>query len=203
MNIKTFSWAKLLIGASAAMPALALALTVGKPAPDFTVTDTHGEEVSLSDFVGKTVVLEWTNHKCPFVVKHYSAGNMQAQQRKAAELDIVWLSIISSAPDKQGHVSAEKANEIATQNDASPHRILLDESGDIGRAYKAKTTPHMYVIGDDGTLLYQGAIDSNDSADRDDIPESEQYILSAFDALGEGEEIATNTTAPYGCSIKY
>ena len=201
MNPRLFTPAALL--ALLLSPALAVALPVGESAPDFTVVSSQGDEVSLSDFAGKYVVLEWTNHKCPFVRKHYRPGNMQMQQRTAADKDIVWLSIVSSAPGKQGHVSAEEAEELSESREAAAHRVLLDESGDIGRAYKAKVTPHMYLVGKDGKLLYNGAIDSNDSADSSDIADAEQYILAAFDALDADEDIATDTTIPYGCSIKY
>mgnify|MGYP000402755409 CR=1 FL=1 len=134
------------------------ALSVGKPAPEFTGIDTAGTQHALSDFRGKTVVLEWTNHDCPYVRKHYDSGNMQSQQKAAAEDGVVWLSIISSAPGKQGHVPGEEANRLTSTRNASPTAVLLDESGDIGRLYGAKTTPHMFVIAGKGDVVYAGAI---------------------------------------------
>ncbi|MEL7454838.1 MAG: redoxin domain-containing protein, partial [Pseudomonadota bacterium] len=145
------------------------AASVATPAPDFTALTAAGETVTLSDFAGQTVVLEWTNHGCPFVQKHYNEAykNMQGLQADATSEDMVWLSVISSAPGKQGHVDAEEANALTTSRGAAPSAVILDESGDLGRLYGAKTTPHMYIIDADGLLTYAGAIDSNRSADPD------------------------------------
>ncbi|MEO1474854.1 MAG: redoxin domain-containing protein, partial [Pseudomonadota bacterium] len=164
-----------------------------------------GETVSLSDFAGQTVVLEWTNHGCPFVQKHYDETykNMQGLQTAAADDGVVWLSVISSAPGKQGHVSPEEANELTTSRGAAPSAVIIDESGDIGRLYDAKTTPHMYIITGDGTLAYQGAIDSIKSARVSDIPEADNYVTAALDAVAAGEAVETAQTRPYGCSVKY
>lgn len=177
----------------------------GATAPDFTGTTTSGDEVSLSDFAGKTVILEWTNDGCPFVQKHYAdpPKNMQALQDRAGEEDLVWLQIISSAPGKQGHVSAEKAEEINAGRDASPTHVILDPSGDIGRLYEAKTTPHMFVIKADSEIAYAGAIDSIPSAKVDDIAKAENYVTAALDAVAAGEAVATPSEKPYGCSVKY
>lgn len=182
-----------------AAPAMAKTPT-GAQAPDFTVADSNGVTHSLSDFRGKNVVLEWTNHKCPYVVKHYSADNMQATQRFTTGDDTVWLSVISSAPGKQGHVSGVAANALTAERGASPTAVLLDESGDMGRAYDAKTTPHMYIINPAGTLVYQGAIDSNRSSNPATIPGATNYVKAAFEDLNA---IAVNDTQPYGCTIKY
>jgi peroxiredoxin len=179
------------------------AATVGQPAPAFTLTDTKGTTHSLADFAGKTVVLEWFNHECPFVKKHYGAGNMQRQQAAATGKGVVWLTINSSAPGKQGHVNAEQANAILGEWKASPTAFLLDHDGTVGRAYGAKTTPHMYVIDGTGVLRYNGAIDSNPSADPADIPGATQYVEAALGDLAANRAVARGTTQPYGCSVKY
>jgi peroxiredoxin len=177
---------------------------VGQPAPDFTVVDTAGVEHSLSDFAGKKVVLEWTNHECPFVVKHYGSDNMQGQQRMARdEHDVVWLSVISSKPGAQGHVSPEQADELTASRNASPAAVLLDESGDMGRAYDARVTPHMYIIDEDGVLQYMGGIDSNPSSNPADIPGATQYVVAALTEMAAGQPITDTMTRPYGCTIKY
>lgn len=180
-------------------------LVPGIMAPDFTGTTSMGETVSLSDFAGKTVVLEWTNHDCPFVVKHYNdeLSNMQGLQASAAADEVVWLSVISSAPGKQGHVSASQANELTTSRGAQPAHVILDESGDIGRLYGAKTTPHMYVIKADGELAYNGAIDSISSARVSDIPEADPYVTMALASVSAGADPDPDATKPYGCSVKY
>ncbi|WP_028770516.1 thioredoxin family protein [Silanimonas lenta] len=188
--------------AFAANAAMAAA-TVGQPAPAFTLTDSKGQRHSLSDFAGKTVVLEWFNHECPFVKKHYGAGNMQAQQAEATARGTVWLVVNSSAPGKQGHVSGEEAERILGEWKATPTAFLLDHDGTVGRAYGAKTTPHLFVIDGEGVLRYNGAIDSNPSADPADIPGATQFVREALADLGAGRPVARGTTQPYGCSVKY
>jgi len=178
-------------------------LDVGEPAPDFEGLDTQGKPHRLADYRGKIVVLEWTNHDCPYVRKHYSAGNMQAQLQEAAAQGVVWLSIISSAPGKQGHVSPAQADELTQSRQAAPHAVILDPTGNIGRAYSAKTTPHMYIIDQSGTLVYMGGIDSITSANADDIPNATQYVRVALQALAAGKPISEPVTQPYGCSVKY
>lgn len=175
---------------------------IGAPAPAFTAVDAYGNNVNLSDLAGKTVVLEWTNHECPFVVKHY-AGNMQTLQKDFTEQDVVWLSIISSAPGKQGYVSAEKAVELTASRDAAPTAVLFDETGVIGKAYDAKTTPHMYVINTDGNLAYMGGIDSIASAKAEDVAKATPLFANALTAVLAGETPDPAVTRPYGCSIKY
>ena len=193
----------LLAGLLVAAP-LAAAPVIGEPAPDFELLDTAGNAHRLSDYRGQLVVLEWTNHECPFVRKHYESGNMQAQQRTAAGLhDAVWLTIISSKSGAQGHVSPEQADELTASRDASPTAVLIDEPGDVGRAYAAQVTPHMYIIDPEGTLVYMGGIDSNPSADPADIPDATQYVLAALDDLAAGRAIGEPVTRPYGCTIKY
>jgi len=176
---------------------------IGQPAPAFTGIDTAGNTHALSDFLGKTVVLEWTNHDCPYVRKHYNADNMQAQQRQATADGIVWLSVISSAPGKQGHVSPTQADELTASRNAAPTAVLIDESGEIGRAYKARTTPHMYIIDKDGTLAYMGGIDSVPSASPADIEKATQYVPAALAQVMQGNAADPAVTRPYGCSVKY
>jgi len=178
-------------------------LRVGEPAPDFEGVDTGGNVQRLADYRGKTVVLEWTNHDCPFVRKHYNAGNMQAQQREAAAQDVVWLSVISSAPGKQGHVSPAQADELTRNRNAEPHAVILDTEGRIGRAYHAKTTPHMFIIDPAGKLVYMGGIDSIATANPDDIPGATQYVRTALQEMAAGKPVSTPVTRPYGCSVKY
>ncbi|MFM1891870.1 MAG: hypothetical protein RLZ44_947 [Pseudomonadota bacterium] len=176
---------------------------IGQPAPAFSGVDTQGKTHRLEDYRGRTVVLEWTNHDCPYVRKHYGAGNMQAQQRDAAAQGAVWLSVISSAPGKQGHVSAAAADELTRSREAAPQAVLLDPAGEIGRAYGAQTTPHMYVIDPAGTLVYMGGIDSIASTSAADIPRATQYVREALQQLAAGEPVSEPVTRPYGCSVKY
>ena len=177
---------------------------IGEPAPEFTGTTAEGKEISLKELEGKIVVLEWTNHACPFVKKHYSTGNMQETQRKAKAMgDVVWLSVVSSAPGRQGHVTPEEARKITEEKNAAPTAKILDPQGEIGRKYGAKTTPHMFVIDKDGTLGYAGAIDDNPSAQNDTVEGAENYVLAALNAIQKGEEVDPARTRPYGCSVKY
>jgi peroxiredoxin len=175
---------------------------VGQPAPSFTLTDAAGKSHSLADFKGKTVVLEWTNAECPFVKKHYS-GNMQKQQGQATSQDVVWLTINSSASGKQGHVDGKGAQQVIARVGGKQTAYLLDAPGKVGRAYNAKTTPHMYVIDGAGTLQYAGGIDSIASADTDDIAKATQYVPQALSDLQAGKPVRVATSQPYGCSIKY
>jgi peroxiredoxin len=179
------------------------AVNVGQPAPDFTGADSNGKQHSLSQYKGKTVVLEWTNHDCPYVKKHYNSGNMQALQKDATANGIVWLSIISSRPGKQGHVSGKQANELTASRNASPTAVILDESSEIGLLYGAKTTPHMYIVDKSGQLVYMGGIDNTPSKDEDDIPKSKNYVRTALDEMAAGQAIKESITRPYGCSVKY
>jgi len=176
---------------------------VGKAAPDFTGVDSNGKQHSLSQYKGKTVVLEWTNHDCPYVKKHYNSGNMQKLQKDATANDIVWLSIISSKLGKQGHVSSKQANQLTQSRNAAPTAVILDESSEIGMLYGAKTTPHMYIVDKSGQLVYMGGIDDNPSKNEDDIPTSKNYVSAGLDALAAGKSIENSITRPYGCSVKY
>jgi len=175
---------------------------IGQPAPNISATTTQNATFDLSALSDKTVVLEWTNADCPYVKKHYTTDNMQSLQKAAAEDGVVWVSIISSAPGKQGHVDAETANQIAEDKGAAPAHIVLDPSGEIGQAYDARTTPHMYVI-DQGTLAYMGGIDDIRSTDPDDVAKANNYVTAALANIKAGEPVATPVAKPYGCSVKY
>lgn len=183
-------------------PALATVVT-GETAPDVRVLDSNGSERSLSEFKGQDVILEWTNHKCPYVEKHYNSGNMQSLQKRAASDGIAWLTVISSAPGKQGHVSGAEANELSKTRGAAPSAVLLDEAGIAGRLYAAKTTPHMYIINDQGTLMYQGAIDSIPNTKVAAIAEATNYVTAALDSMKAGTSIEVTESQPYGCTVKY
>lgn len=181
----------------------AAAPVIGKPAPQFTVIDSNGKSHSLSDYKGKTVVLEWTNDGCPYVKKHYGAGNMQKLQGEVAAAGGVWLSIISSAPGKQGYVKGAEANQLTTSRNAKPTAVLLDPVGAVGRAYEAQTTPHMFVIDQKGMLRYMGAIDDQPSTDASTIATARNYVREAFNAVVSDGKVAETATDPYGCSVKY
>ena len=174
-------------------------------APEFKLSDSYGNEISLSSFIGKKVVLEWTNHGCPYVAKHYETGNMQSTQEFAKEEEIIWLSIISSAPGTQGYVSSDEANALTITGKASPSHVLFDPTGEVGRIYDAKTTPHMYIINEEGLMKYQGAID--DAGGRGfmsrDLLKAKNYVKDSLKEMGKGEEISSPITKPYGCSVKY
>lgn len=175
----------------------------GSAAPDFKLTDTNGKEHSLSDFKGKFVVLEWTNFGCPFVRKHYDSGNMQALQEKYTGKDVVWLMIGSSAEGKQGNFPPEKWNEMVEEKGAKPTAVLLDPEGTVGKLYGAMTTPDMFIIDPEGTLVYRGAIDSIASADKSDIQKATNYVSTSLDAAMDGKPVEPASTKPYGCSVKY
>ncbi len=179
------------------------AATVGQPAPAFSAANSDGGTTTLADLKGKYVVLEWTNDGCPFVQKHYNSGNTQGLQKDATDKGAVWLSVISSAPGKQGHVDARQAKALSTSRKAHPSQVLLDPAGDLGRLYGAKTTPHMFIVNPEGKLVYAGAIDSIASADADDIPEATPYVRLALTEAIAGKSLTHPVTTPYGCSVKY
>ena len=179
------------------------ALQIGQPAPEFTAEDSKGTTVHLNDYRGKTVVLEWTNADCPFTRKHYHSGNMQSIQALAQHDGVVWLSIISSAPGKQGYVNGAAADLLTQARKAAPTAVLLDPSGTLGRMYGAKTTPHMFVIDKNGMLRYMGGMDSIASTDAGDIAKAEPYLKEAMVAVEQGNTPPHALTKPYGCSIKY
>jgi peroxiredoxin len=176
---------------------------VGAPAPGFTANATTGKAVSLADQRGKIVVLEWTNHDCPYVVKHYSTSNMQALQKEATGQGVVWLTIISSAPGTQGHVSAAQADELTASRKASPSAVLLDPTGTVGKAYGATNTPHMFVIDKAGTLMYAGAIDDKPTSRKGDVQGAQNYVREALAAVAAGQPVKTPVTRAYGCTVKY
>jgi len=185
---------------AAATPAVA---EVGKPAPDFTGTDTNGTKHTLSGLKGKTVVLEWTNPECPYVVKHYDSKNMQTLQKEATADGIVWLSVASSAEGKEGYMSGEEANKYMAEKEAAATARIIDASGEIGKLYGAQTTPHMYVINAEGVLVYAGAIDSDDSFKPETIAGATNYVREALKALKDGKAVEVSSTKPYGCGVKY
>jgi peroxiredoxin len=190
---------------------LALAMTapvqaipeIGKPAPAFSGKDSSGRTVTLADYAGKTVVLEWTNHECPFVKKHYDSANMQSLQADLTGKGGVWLTVISSAPGKQGHVSTAQANELTASRKAAPSAVILDEDGAIGMAYGATATPQMVVITPKQTVAYMGAIDSIASARQADIAKADNYVRAAYEAVAAGKPVHVAETKAYGCSVKY
>lgn len=176
---------------------------IGQSAPDFTVIDSDGHTHHLADYRGKFVVLEWLNHGCPFVAKHYDSGHMQALQKKYTDAGVVWLSIISSKPGSQGHATPKEANQTKAEKKSAATAILLDESGTVGRLYAAKVTPHMFIISPEGTLIYAGGIDDKRSTDVADIATAKNYVAQALDEALAGNSITKPTSQPYGCSIKY
>jgi peroxiredoxin len=187
---------------AAAAPAPADAV-VGQPAPAFTLTDSNGKSHSLASFRGKTVVLEWWNHECPFVAKHYGSGNMQKLQKEWTGKGVVWLTVSSSAPGKQGFVDAAKANALMKEKGGASTAVLLDHDGKAGKAYGAKTTPHMFVIDAKGTLVYAGGIDDKPSTDQADVATAKNHVSAALAELLAGKPVTTATSAPYGCGVKY
>lgn len=179
------------------------ALETGDAAPNFSLPGTDGKEHSLSDYKGKYVVLEWLNHNCPFVKKHYNSGNMQQLQEHYTEAGVVWLSINSTNPDHRDYVSLEQEAQLAISEHAHATAILHDSDGSVGHAYEAQTTPHIFIIDPDGNVVYQGAIDSIRSANPADISQATNYIKTALDALMSGQTVALPSTKSYGCGVKY
>ncbi len=184
-----------------AIVAEASAQVPGNAAPTFTGTSAAGETISLSDLAGRTVVLEWTNHDCPYVRRHYE-GNMQGLQQAAAEDDVIWIQVISSAPGEQGHVDSATALSLNEERGANVAYTLMDPDGTIGRAFDARTTPHMYVIDGEGVLQYAGGIDDIPRP-RASSPEPTPFVTMALDAVAQGRSPDPAATAPYGCSVKY
>lgn len=179
------------------------AAEIGKTAPAFSLPDTSGNLRALEEFRDKTVILEWTNHDCPYVRKHYGTGNMQALQKDMTDADVIWLTIISSVPGKQGYVTPAEADELTASRGAHPTAVLLDVDGTVGRLYGAKTTPQMYIITPDRDLVYAGAIDDKPTARRASIEGAHNYVRAAYASLEAGEAIESPSTKPYGCSVKY
>jgi hypothetical protein len=182
---------------------LGWAARVGEQAPDFTATDTNGQVHKLSEYQGKFVVLEWTNRGCPYTQKHYNSGNMQRLQREWTGRGVIWLTVISSAPGKQGYVTASEENAYLKQANAAPTAVLLDPAGTLGRLYDAKTTPHIFVINPKGSLIYNGAIDDRPTTDVSDVNGAKNYVSLALAEATSGKPVGTPTSRPYGCSVKY
>lgn len=186
-----------LLAASLAAP------SIDAPAPAFSGPASNGATISLEQFKGETVVLEWTNDGCPFVQKHYETRNMQQTQETANAAGVVWITVISSAPGKQGHADTTRANILTEERGAQPDYVLLDADGVVGKAYGAKTTPQMALIDGEGVLRYAGAIDDKPSANHATIKGATNYLLAALTSVSEGKPVAVRETQPYGCSIKY
>lgn len=201
---RTVSKSLLAALAFACTPLVALAAAeANQPAPAFSGKGADGKTIRLADYRGKNVVLEWTNHECPFVKKHYESGNIPALQKEAAAKGIVWLQVISSAPGEQGQVDGSAAIKINGYRDAKPAGTILDTDGKIGQLYGARTTPHIFIVDAQGTLVYKGGIDSIASTDQADISKAEPYVANAIKALASGQKISQSSTRPYGCSVKY
>jgi peroxiredoxin len=176
---------------------------VGKPAPDFSLQDISGKKHELSDYKGKYVVLEWVNFGCPFVKKHYGSENMQKLQKEFADKGVVWLSICSSAPGKQGNETPEAAEKGISEYGWAASAYLVDEDGKVGKLYNAKTTPEMFVVNPEGTLIYAGAIDDKPTPNPARIKGSNNYVKAALTEATAGKQVSVRTTKPYGCSVKY
>ncbi len=181
----------------------AASIETGAPAPAFSVRDASGATRTLEEFRGRLVVLEWTNHGCPYVRKHYDSGNMQALQREATADGVVWLQVITSPPGEQGHLDGPGALARVRTDNAAPSATLLDPSGVMGRAYGARNTPQMFIIGPDGVLLYQGAIDDRPSARPSSLEGATNYVRAALGDIAAGRSVQISETTPYGCSVKY
>ena len=178
-------------------------VTIGQPAPNFTLTDVSGQARSLSDYKGQFVVLEWLNPDCPFVKKHYESDNMQALQKKSMDKGVVWLTINSSAAGKEGNYPPEQLKKLLEDQDSHPTALFTDSDGTVGKLYGAKTTPHMFVVNPEGNVVYQGAIDSVPSADKEDVAGAQNYVQAALDEAMAGKAVSAPTTKSYGCSVKY
>ena len=195
-------WMGCAVVAALALPSL-WAARVGEPAPDFTATDSNGKVQKLSSYAGKFVVLEWHNRDCPYTRKHYESGNMQRLQREWTSRGVVWFTVISSAPGKQGYMTAEEENAYLKQINAAPTAVLLDPTGAVGHLYNAKTTPQMVVINPQGVVIYDGAIDDKPTTDLADIPAAKNYLSLALTEALAGKPVSIPTSRPYGCSVKY
>lgn len=195
--------ATFLLLSATSMHGVAEVARVGATAPNFTLKNAKGEEVSLKNFIGKTVVLEWFNPGCPFVKKFYSNGDMPRFQKSLIEKGGVWLTISSSAEGRQGHISQEDAEKTAQEHSMQSTALLLDSDGSVGKMYGARTTPHMFVIDPKGALAYAGAIDNVPSTRASDIASATNHVLAAVDAIASGKTPTPADTEPYGCSVKY
>lgn len=188
--------------AALAIPASAN-LTAGQPARDFKLRDTDNNVIQLAQYKGKTVVIEWNNPGCPFVKKHYASGNMQGTQAAALAQGVVWLTVNSGAPGKQGHMSGTEAAGFVKAQKAKVTEYLLDPQGVVGKAYGAKTTPQIFIINPAGTIVYQGAIDDKPTANAADIAGARNHVKAALGELKAGKPVSVAETKPYGCAVKY
>ena len=188
---------------AAGLVAPAWAARVGEPAPAFTAADSNGVKHALVDYAGKFVALEWHNNGCPYVRKHYNSGNMQKLQKAWTGRGVVWLTVISSAPGKQGYVTAAEENAYLKQVDAAPTAVLLDPAGSLGHLYDAKTSPHMFIINPSGTLIYNGAIDDQPTPDPASVAGATNFVGQALTEAMAGKPVSVPTSRPYGCSVKY
>lgn len=204
MKTKLFILTGIALGLLATGSVARAGAEIGAAAPDFSLNDLSGQTHRLADYRGKTVVLEWHNPDCPIVGKHYRSGNMQATQRAAEADGAVWLTINSGAPDSQGgNYSAAELTQYLQKGGAAPSAYLRDPEGKVGRLYGAKTTPHMFVIDQNGVLVYNGAIDSIRSSDPADVKKATNYVTAALADLKSGRAVTTASTQPYGCAVKY
>jgi peroxiredoxin len=194
---------KLSVLAGLLFSAAALAVNPGQPAPDFSLKDTSGRTVKLSDFRGKHVVLEWVNPECPYVRKHYDSANMPGLQKEFGAKNVAWLAINSTREGHSEFKSPQQMDAWMKQQGAAPAATLLDRDSKVGRAYGAVTTPHMYVIDPKGTLLYVGAIDDKRSTRPEDVKTAKNYVRAALGETLAGKPVSTASTTPYGCSVKY
>lgn len=198
-------WTRLLLlaGIAVSAPVVHAAAVPGQPAPAFQANDINGKPVSLADFRGKTVVMEWNNPHCPFVMKHYTSGNMQALQRKAAGTGVVWLSVNSTADSHSEYMAPARLASWFGDQKAAPTAVVMDTNGDIARAYGARVTPHMFVIDPSGKVAYAGAIDDRRSTNPADVKTANNHVVAALSDLAAGKPVAAAATTAYGCSIKY
>ena len=187
----------------AGVPLASAGPEIGEPAPDFTLPDTDGNIHSLEDYRGEWVVLEWLNYGCPYVQKHYRTGNIPSQQEKWRDEGVVWLAIVSSAPGKQGYYEPPEMNEKSEEWGGNATAVLLDPEGEVGRAYEARTTPHMFVIDPEGDVVYMGGIDDVPTSRDEDLERATQLVDRALTEAMDGEPVSVPTSRPYGCSVKY
>jgi peroxiredoxin len=183
--------------------AAAQGVRVGAPAPEFTASDSRGQSETLAQYRGKYVVLEWHNQGCPYTRKHYVSGNMQALQKEWTAKGVVWFTVISSAPGKEGYMTPSEENAYLAQVQAAPTAVLLDPEGKLGRLYSAKTTPQMVVIDPSGNVIYDGAIDNRPTPDPEDVHGAQNYVSDALTEAMAGRQVAKPYTRPYGCNVKY
>lgn len=194
---------KKLVSLLSFLSVLAVAAPVGEKAPQFSLQGSDGKTYDLKNYVGKTVVLEWFNEGCPFVVKHYSTDNMQNLQKKYTEKGVVWFTVLSSAPGKQGYVTPEQLEKDRKRLKMGSTASLVDPTGKVGKLFGAKTTPHLFIIDSKGVLVYDGAIDDNSSTDPKTVASAKNFVVEALEALLSGKAVFQGVTKPYGCSVKY